>query len=138
MRRLLGRRRGRFYFKCGIVSGDLEAAKLIAEPIGKFLSLLKTHSENKLHIIFVAHSLGCRVVLETLLQLSNSEMPIFVDVVLLAAAVPETLLHESEKLRAGLTKAPDALFCTPLRMKSLAGSSEPASGSRASAAKQLE
>src|SRR6202011_1769264 len=60
-------------------------------------------------VFFVGHSLGCRVVLETMQRLANTNVPIL-GFVLMAGAVPVHLLNEGKNLYPGKGKHQYCLF----------------------------
>lgn len=63
-------------------------ARRLAERIARFLSKLRSFTQAPPEIVLVAHSLGCRVTLETLRVLSDEASSANVSVLLMAAAVP--------------------------------------------------
>jgi pimeloyl-ACP methyl ester carboxylesterase len=70
----------------------IKAAKKTAEKLADYLKRLRSPDGQKVRLRFVAHSLGCRVVLEALAQLHGAMDHIEVeDLLLMAAAVPAGL-----------------------------------------------
>ena len=61
------------------------------------LAALLTRMPNLERVDFIAHSLGCRVALETLLLLRKRALPMIGRVVLMAAAVPSEMLERRGK-----------------------------------------
>ena len=69
----------------------IKSAKKAADELADYLKNLKGPKGEKMKLQFVAHSLGCRLVLETLTRIQNFEDIEVEDVLLLAAAVPSGL-----------------------------------------------
>jgi pimeloyl-ACP methyl ester carboxylesterase len=74
----------------------VKAAKELADVLGRMLNLER--------VDFIGHSLGCRVVLETLLLLRAKGKPTIGRVVLMAAAVPSEMMESDGKFVGLLTQ----------------------------------
>lgn len=83
---------------------------LLGEGLSEFQAALARFHQPKVPIVFVAHSLGCRLVLEALKWLDESSraepMPVNL-IMLMAAAVPVAHLEDGGRLRAALTRRCD-------------------------------
>jgi pimeloyl-ACP methyl ester carboxylesterase len=79
----------------------------VAEELAKFIGTLSGPGNTQIQITLVAHSLGCRVALEVLARLaqSNHARVSVAAVFLMAAAVPSGFVEEERCLDGGLSLA---------------------------------
>jgi pimeloyl-ACP methyl ester carboxylesterase len=85
-------------------------AELVGAALADFCAKKRTAWATPPRLIIVAHSLGCRLTLETLLQLAhNANSSLKVEVVLMAAAVPSSLVEAQGKLLPALSRVGQSL-----------------------------
>lgn len=80
----------------------LKNAKACAFEFAEYLKELSQPSGEPPHVVIIGHSLGCRLILETLAIIAQQKPPDFnlkMEIILMAAAVPITLLFEGGRLR---------------------------------------
>jgi hypothetical protein len=78
-----------------------ELGRALAEHV---LKIPRTESNSGPEVIFIAHSLGCRVVLEALRFLVDTSVRVL-GICLMAAAVPVFMVEEGGELRSGLKQS---------------------------------
>ena len=81
----------------------IDHAKDCSNPMYQFLLDLEKKKDNALELIIIAHSLGCRLILETLKKLiedDNFKGKIKFILVLMAAAIPVELVKNNQSYRS--------------------------------------
>lgn len=96
----VGRAVGAFYFSSKI-SAAMSCAEYLATFLSRHAEQLNRNHGVRLWLSFIAHSLGCRLVLEALRRVSNDTNIVIENVLLMAAAVPEGLCDTGQPFGPG-------------------------------------
>jgi len=80
-------------------------AKLICKNLAEYLSKKKGPNGSRCKVILIGHSLGCRLILEALTELSRRKSYNKIDTFLLAAAVPVEYVIAGGRLGSGVQLA---------------------------------
>jgi len=90
-------------------------AQAVAPGFGRYLNALRAPSRGPCDIVLIGHSLGCRLILETLLALGGPLVQArSLTLILLAAAVPVSLVKAGGRLHSAIARAQRAsIFYSP-------------------------
>lgn len=102
-----------YYLSAPFYSITLKRAQVVGREFGEWLwelrQLYQNQNQEDLEVVFVAHSLGCRVALEAISKIraleSSDPKKMTIKVFLMAAAVPVVDLDVGGKLRASAERA---------------------------------